>query len=148
MLSRLKEVERKLLIASIVPGVCLASLFLFKNVIFNILYEFTGIAITAISSGLSLFIPYLLTAPAAIVFSSLLCRHRLTYDKALTAGMISNYAFCLYIILFITSVDRTSIPLFGLVGIIFFATLFGFILGALTAVLNDKIEPGRIKIKF
>ena len=148
MLGRLKEVEKKLVIASIVPGVCLASLFLFKDVIFSILYALTGIAVTITSSGLSLFIPYLLTAPAAIVFSSLLCRQRLTYDKALTAGMISNYTFCFVIIALITSLGRTGIPLFGIVGIIFFATLFGFILAALTAVLNDKVDPKRIKFKL
>lgn len=148
MLGRVKEFEQKLLIASIVAGVCLAGLFLFKDIIFSLLYAITGLAITSTSSGFTFFILYLFTSPAAIVFSSLLCRQRLTYDKSLIAGMISNYTFCLVIIFPVFITDSSAIPLFGIVGIIFFAILFGFILAALAAVLNDKVDPGRTKFKF
>ncbi|MEJ8801898.1 hypothetical protein [Pontibacter sp. H249] len=111
--------------------------------IFEAFYAVTGILLSISSPILALIILFVLTAPTGIVFSNLLSREKLPYEKALIAGMITNYTFSFGLFLPIFIVGRASMSLYSVVGITFFTILFGFILSALAAVLNDKIYPER-----
>jgi hypothetical protein len=138
------KVNNKLILAlQIVLGIYLASLFFLQGIFYQLVYFRFGINISLENPFISFLILYLLTAPLAIITSNLLAKNSLQYDTALQAGLISNYTFVLAFAVPMLFAD--GINIFAFIGILFFASILGFAMCAISAVLYEKITLIKIR---
>lgn len=144
------KVDNKIiLIAPFVLGVYLIILFLFHAAIleFISLRLGLGIAITNEYPVLTFILFYLSSAPLAMGLCTLLLKRRLKYDDALLAGLACNFTINIILsIAFLFAAEEKS--MFAFVGLLFFLSIIGFALTAISAVFIDKLCSTNFKLFF
>lgn len=120
-------------------GIYLAALFFSQSIIYDLIYIRFGLAISNDSPFLTSLLLFMLTAPLSIILCSLVTKGRIQYDTALQAGMIANYSFALMFSTMLLVIHDNSI--FAFIGLLFFASIFGFAVSAISAAIYEKLYP-------
>lgn len=138
MLPLRTKVDNKLILAlQVALGVYLALIFILHGLLFELINFRFGFNVTNQYPVVTLIAIYILTAPLAIIASNLVSGKKLPYDTALQAGLIANYTFVLVFAVLMLLGKGASV--FGFIGVLFFASIVGFALAAISAVLYEKI---------
>ena len=141
-----KADNKFVLIAPVLFGIYLAILYRVQGLIYGMLYLRFRINFSNEYPILTLFALFILSAPFGILINNLLTKRKASYDSALLAGLSSNYAFVVTIIFFFFMRRDDKDTIYPFLGAMFFASIFGFVVAAVAAVMYDKISYKFYKI--